>query len=32
MTPHQWLIRERLLQVQCLLETTDESVDRIARR
>jgi AraC family transcriptional activator FtrA len=32
MTPHQWLIRERLLMVQCLLERTDESVDRIARR
>ena len=32
MTPHQWLIRERLLAVQCMLETTDESVDRIARR
>ena len=32
LTPHQWLIRERLLLVQCLLERTDESVDRIARR
>jgi AraC family transcriptional activator FtrA len=32
LTPHQWLIRERLLLVQSLLERTDESVDRIARR
>lgn len=31
-TPHQWLIRERVLAVQRLLEVTDEPIGRIARR
>ncbi len=31
-TPHQWLTRQRVLLAQRLLETTDESVDRIAER
>jgi transcriptional regulator GlxA family with amidase domain len=29
-TPHQWLLRERVLQAQALLERTDEPVERIA--
>ncbi|MDP9325211.1 MAG: helix-turn-helix domain-containing protein, partial [Candidatus Dormibacteraeota bacterium] len=29
-TPHQWLLRQRVLMAQRLLETTDESVERIA--
>jgi len=29
-TPHQWLVRQRVLYAQRLLETTDESVDRVA--
>jgi len=29
-TPHQWLLRQRVLQAQALLETTDEPVERIA--
>jgi transcriptional regulator GlxA family with amidase domain len=29
-TPHQWLTRQRVLLAQRLLETTDDSVDRIA--
>ena len=29
-TPHQWLIHQRLLAAQRMLEKTDESVDRIA--
>lgn len=31
-TPHQWLIRQRVLHAQRLLETTDLSVDQIATR
>ncbi|MGZ4592399.1 MAG: GlxA family transcriptional regulator [Actinomycetes bacterium] len=31
-TPHQWLIRERLLAVQRLLEVSNEPIERIARR
>ena len=30
-TPHQWLIHQRLLAAQRLLERTGESVDRIAQ-
>ncbi|HEV3234227.1 MAG TPA: helix-turn-helix domain-containing protein [Candidatus Dormibacteraeota bacterium] len=29
-TPHQWLMRQRVLMAQRLLETTDDSVERIA--
>jgi transcriptional regulator GlxA family with amidase domain len=29
-TPHQWLLRQRVLLAQQLLETTDQSVERIA--
>jgi len=29
-TPHQWLIHQRLLAAQRMLEKTSESVDRIA--
>ncbi|QBD83601.1 helix-turn-helix domain-containing protein [Ktedonosporobacter rubrisoli] len=29
-TPHRWLLQQRILQAQRLLETTDESVERIA--
>ena len=29
-TPHQWLVHQRLLAAQHRLETTDESVDRVA--
>ena len=29
-TPHQWVLRQRVLHAQALLETTDETVDRIA--
>jgi transcriptional regulator GlxA family with amidase domain len=29
-TPHQWLIHQRLLAAQRMLEKTGESVDRIA--
>ncbi|MBM3673215.1 MAG: helix-turn-helix domain-containing protein [Actinobacteria bacterium] len=29
-TPHQWLLRQRVLAAQQLLETTDRSIDRIA--
>jgi AraC family transcriptional regulator, transcriptional activator FtrA len=31
-TPLQWLLRQRVLHAQRLLETTDESVDRVAER
>ena len=31
-TPHQWLLRQRVLHAQRLLETTDEPVERIAAR
>jgi transcriptional regulator GlxA family with amidase domain len=31
-TPHQWLLRQRVLHAQRLLETTDEPVERVARR
>jgi AraC family transcriptional activator FtrA len=31
-TPHQWLIRERLIAVQRLLEVSNEPIERIARR
>jgi transcriptional regulator GlxA family with amidase domain len=31
-TPHQWLLRQRVLHAQRLLETTDEPVERIATR
>jgi transcriptional regulator GlxA family with amidase domain len=31
-TPHQWLLRQRVLLAQRLLETSDLSVDRIAGR
>jgi len=31
-TPHQWLTYQRLLNVQRLLETTDDSIDLIAER
>jgi transcriptional regulator GlxA family with amidase domain len=29
-TPHQWLLQQRILQAQSLLERTDESIERIA--
>jgi transcriptional regulator GlxA family with amidase domain len=29
-TPHQWLLRQRVLHAQALLETTDEPIERIA--
>lgn len=29
-TPHQWLLHQRIVQAQRLLETTDESIERIA--
>jgi transcriptional regulator GlxA family with amidase domain len=29
-TPHQWLLRQRILFAQRLLESGDESIDRIA--
>jgi transcriptional regulator GlxA family with amidase domain len=31
-TPHQWLLSQRILLAQRLLETTDDSVERVARR
>jgi len=31
-TPHRWLVHQRLLLAQNWLETTDDSVDRIAER
>jgi transcriptional regulator GlxA family with amidase domain len=31
-TPHQWLLRQRVLLAQRLLETTDLSVDAVADR
>lgn len=31
-TPHQWLLRQRILHAQRLLETTDESVERVAHQ
>ena len=31
-TPHQWLLRQRVLHAQRLLETTDEPVERVAHR
>jgi transcriptional regulator GlxA family with amidase domain len=31
-TPHQWLLRQRILLAQQLLETTDEPVERVAQR
>ncbi|HVM55597.1 MAG TPA: helix-turn-helix domain-containing protein, partial [Acidimicrobiales bacterium] len=31
-TPHQWLLRQRVLHAQRLLETTDEPVERVANR
>ena len=31
-TPHQWLLRQRVLLAQQLLETTDEPVERVAQR
>jgi transcriptional regulator GlxA family with amidase domain len=30
-TPHQWLLRQRVLMAQQLLETTDEPVERVAQ-
>ena len=30
-TPHQWLLRQRVLLAQQLLETTDEPVERVAQ-
>ena len=30
-TPHQWLLRQRVLRAQALLETTDDPVERIAQ-
>jgi AraC family transcriptional activator FtrA len=29
-TPHQWLLQQRIVQAQRLLETTDEPIERIA--
>lgn len=29
-TPHQWLLRQRVLHAQRLLETTDQAVERVA--
>jgi AraC family transcriptional activator FtrA len=31
-TPHQWLIRERIIAVQRLLETSDEPIEMIGRQ
>ena len=31
-TPHQWILRQRILLAQRLLETTDHSVELIASR
>ena len=31
-TPHQWLLSQRILLAQRLLETTDEPVERVAQR
>jgi transcriptional regulator GlxA family with amidase domain len=31
-TPHQWVLSQRILVAQRLLETTDEPVERVARR
>jgi transcriptional regulator GlxA family with amidase domain len=31
-TPHQWLLTQRILLAQRLLETTDEPVERVASR
>src|SRR5439155_24609056 len=31
-TPHQWLLRQRVLLAQRLLETTDDPVERVAER
>jgi AraC family transcriptional regulator, transcriptional activator FtrA len=31
-TPLQWLVRQRVLLAQRLLETTDEPVERVAER
>jgi len=31
-TPHQWLLRQRILLAQQLLETTDEPLERVAQR
>jgi transcriptional regulator GlxA family with amidase domain len=31
-TPHQWLLRQRIVLSQRLLETTDLSIDMIAER
>jgi transcriptional regulator GlxA family with amidase domain len=31
-TPHQWLLRQRVLHAQHLLEATDEPIERIATR
>jgi transcriptional regulator GlxA family with amidase domain len=31
-TPHQWLLRQRVLHAQHLLESTDEAVERVATR
>lgn len=29
-TPHQWLLQQRIMQAQCLLERTDETIEKIA--
>ena len=29
-TPYHWLLQQRLVQAQCLLETTNESIERVA--
>lgn len=31
-TPHQWLLRQRILHAQRLLETTDEPIEHVATR
>jgi transcriptional regulator GlxA family with amidase domain len=31
-TPHQWLLGQRVLLAQRLLETTDDSIERVADR
>ncbi len=31
-TPHQWLLSQRIVLAQRLLETTDESVEQVATR
>jgi transcriptional regulator GlxA family with amidase domain len=31
-TPHQWLVAQRIILAQRLLETTDEPIERIATR